>query len=50
LQEIHNALEEYRLEAQKEAEEINKSEKLKLLSGDHLKRFLEDNPELKEGK
>lgn len=50
LQEIHDALEEYRKEAQKEAEEINKSEKITLLNGDDLRRYIEDNPELKRGK
>jgi hypothetical protein len=48
LQEIHDALEEYRVEAQKEAEEISKSEKASRLSGDFLRRYLEDNPKLKK--
>lgn len=48
LKEIHDALEDYRIEAQKEAKEINKSEKVNNLSGDDLRRYIEDNPEFKE--
>jgi len=43
LTEIHDALEEYRKEAQESAEEIKKAEKLSRLSGDDLRRYLEDN-------
>lgn len=47
LNEIHEALEEYRNEAQEKAEEIKKTEKVSRLSGDDLRRYLEDN---KKGK
>jgi hypothetical protein len=48
LQEIHDALEKYRTKAQKEAEAMNKSEKVKKLCGEDLRRYIEDNPEFKD--